>query len=145
MKNRIRWVRGTVLVAAAVVLGACAETAQKAGSARVVVEVDPESPVELVISTNFQMLLDPETGATTPFLNNHDSLFLTADDDELYSLDTDDPKFYAQIKNPSSTVETVHMMVFLDGDQAYDATVQMRNGGFLEYIYQFSPQPAVGN
>ncbi len=144
MKNRIRWVRGAALVLAVVALGACAETAQRASSARVVVEVDSENPVELLISTDFVMLFDENTGASLPFLNNRDSLFLTADYEEVYALDAQDPKFYAQLKNPSETPEAVHMRVFLDGQQAYDVTVTMANGGFLEYIYQFSSQPVIG-
>ena len=138
MKNRIQRMRaGLVMVAAVLVMAACGEEAKRATSARVVVDVDSTDPVHLVVSTNFDMLLNDDGFSTSPFFRNTDSLSLTSQYDETYALSTDSPKFYAQVKNESANPEQVRMRVFLDGVEAYDVTATMANGGNLEYIYQY--------
>jgi hypothetical protein len=129
--------RAAAVMAAIVVMGACGDTAERATTARVVVDVSPASPVSFVASTSFQMVIDETTFETNPVFNNTDSLSLTDAYDETYALDAEFPQFYAQLKNDSSTPEAVRMRVFLDGVEAYDVSVTMANGGNLEYVYQF--------
>lgn len=133
--SRIR--RAGIALVLALAAAACGEDAQRASQARVVVDADPAEPVSLVVSTNFEMVLDENGQSTAPFFRNTDSLSLTSGYDETYQLDDENPKFYAQLKNESSTPESVRMRVFLDGEKAYDVSVTMANGGYLEYIYQF--------
>jgi len=143
-RTRTVLIRGVAALATALAFAACADTAKRASSARVVVEVDSGEPLELVVSTDFVMLLDQGSGSSTPFLNNRDSVSLSADYQEDYALDQADPRFYAQLKNESATPEAVHMQVFLDGVEAYDVSITMANGGYLEYIYQFNTLGVTG-
>lgn len=112
-------------------------------SARVVAEVDTDVPLELIISTDFEVILDELTGNVNPGFRSADTLRITADYDETFTLDPEDSRLFVHLGNDQDAASPVRLRVFLDGDQDYDASATLGNGGFLEYLFRFN-QPNFG-
>ena len=110
--------------------------------ARVVAEVTTDVPLELIVSTSFEVILDELTGNLNPGFRNADTVRLTADYDETYALNPEDSKFFVHLGNDQDGVSPVRLRVFLDGEQEYDASANLGNGGFLEYLFRFN-QPTI--
>lgn len=110
--------------------------------ARVVAEVTTEVPLELIVSTSFEVILDELTGNLNPGLRNADTVRLTADYDETYALNPEDSKLFVHLGNDQDGQSPVRLRVFLDGEQEYDASATLGNGGFLEYLFRFN-QPTL--
>lgn len=113
-------------------------------TARVVADITAASPVELVVSTDFVILLDELTGNQDPEFISADTVYLTAGFDETYSLDPNDARLFVRLSNSTEgLVAPVRLRVLLDGTTEYDASANLGNGGFLEYLYRFN-QPTIG-
>lgn len=128
-----------------VALGACDSlTSDEAPiRARVVAEVDTDVPLEFVISSDFDVVLDPLTGNVDPAFNEVDSLTITEDYETTVTFDPTDPKLFVHLGNVMDGVSPVRLRVFLDGQVEYDAQANLGNGGFLEYLYRYN-QPEFG-
>lgn len=129
---------------AAVALGGCDITRADAPTlARVVAEVDAAEPLQLIISTRFSVVLDAQTGNVDPAFLSADTLYITGDYEEALSLDPNDSRIFVHLGNETESVAPVRLRVFLDGEVDYDASANLGNGGFLEYLYRFN-QPTLG-
>ena len=110
--------------------------------ARVVVEATPELPLQLIVSTDFLIILDELTGEQNPDFSSADTVALGAAFDQTYSMTSADSRLFVRLANDNDTVEPVHIRVFLDGVTEYDVTANLGMGGFLEYLYRFN-QPTI--
>lgn len=131
-----------VLLVALVGVAGCANNTVQADNARVVVDADPEEPLVLLVSTDFIMVFN-ESGNRVPAFSDVDTLSITGNFDETYSLDDDEPGIYVQLANPSETPEEVRLRVYLDDGLEYDVSVSMSVPGFLSYTYS-SDSPGSG-
>lgn len=123
-----------------VALGACEGLTKDDApiEARIVAEVDTEVPLELVISSDFDVVLDPLTGNVDPAFDRVDSLAITEDYDAVVTFDPEDPKLFVHLGNVMDAVSPVRLRIFLDGEVEYDASANLGNGGFLEYLYRYN-------
>ncbi len=128
------------------VLGACGglTDGEPATRARVVADVDPAEPLTLIISTDFTVVLEPNTGELHPDFDAADTFDITSPFDQTYSLNPNDSRLFVRLANDGAANEPVHLQVLLDGRSEYDVEVTMANGAFLEYLYRFNQARAGG-
>jgi hypothetical protein len=139
--------RTAAVVAAVVALGACSDPTRRASFARVVVEAEAAEgePLRLVVSTNFDMILNIGDGSSTPYLNDTDSVSVTAGYEETYALDRTDPRFFVKLHNVETNDEAVRLAVFLDEEAVYDVSATIASGAYLQYTYHFNTLGVSGN
>lgn len=138
-----RWL-ATLLVTLPV-LGACGglTDGDPASRARVVASVESEEPLPLIISTDFTVVLEPNSGEIFPEFVEADTFDVTTFD-QTYTLNPDDARLFVRLANDLESNKAVHLQVFLDGRNEYDVDITMANGAFLEYLYRFN-QARTGN
>ncbi|MFQ5538398.1 MAG: hypothetical protein ACE5GJ_13215 [Gemmatimonadota bacterium] len=126
-------------------LGACSGITRDsdASTARVLAEASPTRPLELIVSTDFIVVLDELTGEKNPDYITSDTVMLTGDVDRTYDLKDGDARLFVRLANYEDTVEPVRLRIFLDGQKEYDVSANLGQGGFLEYLYRFN-QPQGG-
>ena len=144
MKQRVPKFASVLLVAALPLLSACQGLTESdpPTQARVVVDATPEIPLQLIVSTDFVIILDELTGNQDPQFSSADTIALGAAFDQTYSMASGDARLFVRLANDNDTVEPVHIRVFLDGVNEYDVTANLGMGGFLEYLYRFN-QPTI--
>jgi len=111
----------------------CANEDSPPTSATVMVTASASTaqPLILIVSTSFDVL------STGEFLyNNVDSITITGDYTELYSLNSEG-RFSAKLLNDYGTEESVRLEVLIDDTGKYDRTAVLGQGGFLQYVYRF--------
>ena len=134
--------RGATALILALVLAGC-ESITRDEPPAVAREVDTEVPLELILSTDFVLVRDEATGNVDPGFRAVDTLMITADYDETLALDLSDPRLFVHLGNVEDPVAVVRLRVFLDGQSEYDASANLGNGGFLEYLFRYN-QPSSG-
>lgn len=92
-------------------------------------------PIRLLMSTNFLVARD-ESGRTTVELIEADTLTVTAPFERTVDI-RDEQQFFAQTRAADSTVSSVQMRVFLDGDLRYDETRDLQQTP-LQFLYLFN-------
>ncbi|MGH7476127.1 MAG: hypothetical protein ACRELD_07545 [Longimicrobiales bacterium] len=103
--------------------------------ARVVINGTSPVLLELLTSTAFQPVTDPETGTTS-------ISFVAATIDTIdvpfeneYALAPND-RFYVRLTNPDTATASVQMQVFFDGVKMYDNTRDLEDGSMeFSWIY----------
>lgn len=107
---------------------------EEPGTARVVVEADPSSPLELVVSSLFDIVVNEETEKRTAVLLTADTVQLTGDYDETVDI-TAFRRIYVQVRNEDDAPETVRVRVYLDGELFFNSTEELADGRDIEYFY----------
>ena len=127
-----RPLRLAAVLALGLTVSACAQAENAPQSATVIIEASPANPLQLIVSTRFEV----PTAGVVEFVNS-DTIMVTGNFNETYAMN-EDARFTAQIGNfVEDAEEVVRMSVLLDGGVQYDETATLLTGGFLQYLYRF--------
>lgn len=130
---RPAWLVLTVLAGAAAFSGCGILDSEEPTSARLILGGAAGHPLQLIISDNFEILVDPETDERTIELVGADTLAISAPFDQRYDLGTR-KRFYARLSSESVPATPVSMKVFVGGDVQYNRQTDFSDE-FLEFIY----------
>jgi hypothetical protein len=122
------------MLVSAVSLSACGILdSEEPTAARLVLGGNSELPVQLVISSDFDILVDPETDERTVFLVTADTSTISAPFDQRYDLGSR-KRIYLSLSSETVPTTPVSMKVFVGGDVQYDRQTDF-DDEFLEFIY----------
>ena len=123
----------TAILGVVALLGCSILDSEEPTQARLVLGGGAGHPLQLVISDNFEILVDPETEERTIALVDADTLATSAPFDQRYDLGSL-KRFYAKLSSESIATVPVSMKVFVGGDVQYNRQTDF-DGEFLEFIY----------
>ncbi len=119
----------------------CALFEPDEGAERAVVSIVGSSsvPLALLTSTDFVVVLDPETSSTDVELNSSDtSSVASLPFNQTYGISLND-RFFVRLSNPDTTVvASVRMSVSIDGQDLYDASGEITGERWLEFVYRLT-------
>ena len=110
--------------------------------ARVVADNSLAEPLELIISTDFEIILDELTGNQDPQFTSADTFAVTAPFEQSYTLADGDERLFVRFSNTTEELAPVLVQVYLDESRDWDVTATLGPGAFLEYLYRFN-QPTL--
>ena len=121
-------------VVALLLAGACTGPEQIPTRATVVIEADPEEPLFLITSSDFEVIGDGSMvfaqADTLPINENFNREFRMQDP----------PRFTAILRNDSDEEnESVRLSVLIDGRTQYDEIAVLGTKAFLQFVYRYKP------
>lgn len=137
MRTNRTALRVVVVALAAVLLPSCTGRVLRADQSRVVIQTNPESPLTLVISRNFEVTQN-DTGQQVPIVLSADTIPVSGPFDQTYRLDDDRPRILVKLINETELRESARVRVYLDGGLEYDADVELEPGAHVQYNYNAS-------
>ncbi len=102
-------------------------------SARLIVGGAAGHPVQLVISTDYDSVIDPETEERSIVLNTSDTTTVSAPFDQRYDMGSRQ-RFYAKLFSDEIPSTPVGVQIFIDGSLRYDRQTTF-DDEFLEFIF----------
>jgi len=137
--NTTRTMRGWAVVMSAFLLVPLAAACGNSGVTRspevALITVDGEAvPLELELATNFEVVLDRNTGRRDPVVLASDTILLTPPFSQSFALGGD-ARLLVRLKNTRPDTVEARMRISIDGDAKYDQSARLGVGGFLEFIF----------
>ena len=110
-----------------------------AEEARVEIEGSNSTALDLVTSSDFTILIEPETSAQSVALNDADTSALASlPFDRTYDIRAND-RFFVRLMNPDTVnLAPVSMKVTVDGRVLYNSTGEIGGTTLLEFLYRLS-------
>ncbi len=103
---------------------------------RVAVQANPQTPLELIVSTDFTTATQADGSVSVTF-KSADTVAISGDFDGRYALSPADPRIVAILANWTESDELVRLRVLLDGETKYDVSATLGSGGSLQYTYSY--------
>lgn len=130
----------TVLLTALLVTAACSsglEPEERPSSARIRAEGTAPGQLELIVSTQFYAVEDAVTLEVSHIVESADTFLIDLPYENTVDVSSTG-SVYVNLANPDSVPANVRLRVNLDsGQQAYDQTATMSEGGALRYVFLF--------